>query len=170
MRTHDYHSNNDDGLNWATLRTFSKSRVLLDNEHVRQDGPLGLGQYGPGPSCPNPLYDALWLSVTKYFLVLFKYLYDNKAYWKVIRFIRCTEYNSMLSKQHGCIIIFLVDQSWWSSYMFEYYEVHFTFTPAPPQLHYGRYVIQHCRPQNRRQLWVLEIYGAKHGEGPSCPR
>ena len=30
--------------------------------------------------------------------------------------------------------------------MFKYYEVHFKFTPATPQLHYGRYVIQHCRP------------------------
>ena len=41
MLTHDYHSNNDDGLNSATLRTFSssKNRSLLDNEHVRQDGP-----------------------------------------------------------------------------------------------------------------------------------
>ena len=38
MLTHDYHSNNNDGLNWATLRTFSKNRRLLDNEHVRQDG------------------------------------------------------------------------------------------------------------------------------------
>ena len=73
MRTHDYHSNNDDGLNCATLRTFSENRVLLDNEHVRQDGPLGLGQDGPGPSCPNPLYDALLFSVTTFFLVLFKY-------------------------------------------------------------------------------------------------
>ena len=36
--------------------------------------------------------------------------------------------------------------------MFEYYEVRFKFTPAPLQLHYGRYVIQHYRPQNRRQL------------------
>ena len=27
--------------------------------------------------------------------------------------------------------------------MFEYYEVYFTFTPAPSQLHYGRYFIQH---------------------------
>ena len=26
---------------------------------MRQDGPLGLGQDGPGPSCPNPLYNAL---------------------------------------------------------------------------------------------------------------
>ena len=40
--------------------------------------------------------------------------------------------------QYGCIIIFLVDQSRWSSYMFEYYEVHFKFTPATPQLQYGR--------------------------------
>ena len=32
---------------------------LLDNEHVRQDGTLELGQDGPGPSCPNSLYDAL---------------------------------------------------------------------------------------------------------------
>ena len=79
MRTHDYHSNNDDGLNWATLCTFSKNRVLLDNEHVRQDFPLGLGQDGPGPSCPSPLYDALWFSVTTFFLVLFKYCYDNKV-------------------------------------------------------------------------------------------
>ena len=55
----------------------------------------------------------------------------------------------------------LVYQSWWSSYLFEYYEMRFTFTPAALQLHYGRYVIQHCRPHNRRQLWVLEIYGAK---------
>ena len=62
MLTHDYHSNNDDGLNWATLRTFSKNRPLLDN--VRQDGFLGLGQDGPGPSCPKPLYDALWFFVT----------------------------------------------------------------------------------------------------------
>ena len=49
MLTYDYHSNNDDGLNSATLRTFSQKRPLLDNEHVRQDGPLGLGQDGPGP-------------------------------------------------------------------------------------------------------------------------
>ena len=151
MPTHDYLSNNDDGFNWATLRTFSKNRLLLDNEHVRQDGPLGLGQDGPGPSCPNPLYDALWFSVTTFFRVLFKYWYDNKAHWKVIRFIRCTEYNSMLNKQYGCIIIFLVDQSRWSSYMFEYYEVHFKFTPATPQLHdYDRYVMQHCRPHKIR--------------------
>ncbi len=165
MRTYDYHSNNDDGLNWATLRTFSKNRVLLDNEHLRQDGPLGWGQDGPGPSCPNPRYDALWFSVTTFFLVLIKCWYDNKASWNVIR---CTEYNSMLRKQYGCIIILLVDQSWWSSDMFEYYDVHFKFTPVPLQLHYGRYVIQHCRPQNRRQLWVLQIYGAKNCEGPSC--
>ena len=59
MQTHDYHSNNDDGLNGATLRTFSKNRPLLDNEHVRQDGLLRLGQVGSGPSCPNPLYDTL---------------------------------------------------------------------------------------------------------------
>ena len=156
MLTHDYHSNNDYDFNWATLRTFSKNRPLLHNEHVRQDGPLGLGQGGPGPSCPISLYN-----------VLFKYWYDDKACWNVIR---CTEYNSMLSKQYGCIIIFLVDQSWRSSYMFEYYEVRFKFTPAPLQLHYGRYGVQHCRPHNRRQSWVLEIYGAKNGEGPSCPR
>ena len=37
MLTHDYHSNNDDGLNSATLRTFSKFRPVLDNEHVGQD-------------------------------------------------------------------------------------------------------------------------------------
>ena len=147
MQTHDYHSTNDDGLNWATLRTlfFFKNRP-------------------PGPSCPNPLYDALWFSVTTFFLVLFKYWYDNKACWN---FIPYTEYNSMLSKQYGCIIIWIVDHSWWSSDMFEYYEVHFEFTPIPLQLHYGRYVIQHCRLQNRRQLWVwvLEIYGAKKRRG-----
>ena len=38
---------------------------------------------------------------------------DNKESWNVIR---CIEYNSMLSKQHSYIIIFLVDQSWWLSY------------------------------------------------------
>ena len=57
MLIHDYHSNNDDGLNWTTLRNFPKNRPLLDNEHVRQDGPLRLGEDGPGrvwPSCPNP--------------------------------------------------------------------------------------------------------------------
>ena len=42
-----------------------KYRPLLDNEHVRQDGPLGLGQNGP-------IYYALL------FLVLFKYWYNNK--------------------------------------------------------------------------------------------
>ena len=73
MLTHDYHYNNDDGLNWATLPTLSKNRPLLDNEHVRQDGPLGLGQDGPGPSCPNPLYDALQFFMTQFVLVLFKY-------------------------------------------------------------------------------------------------
>ena len=60
MLTHDYNSNNDDGLNGATLRTFSKNRPLLDNEHVRQYG-------------PNPLHNALSLSATKLFPVLFKY-------------------------------------------------------------------------------------------------
>ena len=65
MITHDYHSNNHDGSNWAALRTFSKNRHILDNEHVRQDGPLRLGQDGPGPSCPNPLYDALWFLVQR---------------------------------------------------------------------------------------------------------
>ena len=39
----------------------------------------------------------------------------------------------MLMKQYGCIIILLVDQSWWSPDMFVYYEVHFKFTPAPLQ-------------------------------------
>ena len=33
---------------------------------------------------------------------------DNKESENVIR---CTEYNSMISKQHGYIITFLVDQS-----------------------------------------------------------
>ena len=113
MLTYAYHSNNDDVSNWVTLRTFSKKHPLLDNEHVRQDGDLGLGQDGLGPSYPNPLNNTFWLSMTKLFLVLFKYWYGDKACWNVIR---CTEYNSMLSKLYGCIIIFLVYQSWWSSY------------------------------------------------------
>ena len=39
MLTRDYHSNNDDGMNGATLSTLSKNRPLLGNEYVRQDGP-----------------------------------------------------------------------------------------------------------------------------------
>ena len=58
--------------------------------------------------------------------LFFSSIDGDKACWNVIR---CTEYNSMLSKQYGCIIIFLVDQSWWSSYMFEYYEVALSFPP-----------------------------------------
>ena len=34
MLTHDYHFNNDDSLNLAILRNFSKYHPLLDNEHV----------------------------------------------------------------------------------------------------------------------------------------
>ena len=51
--------------------------------------------------------------------------------------------------------------------MFEYYEVRFKFRPttAPLQLHYGIYVIQHCRPQDWRQLWFLEIYGGNNDDG-----
>ena len=46
MLIHTYHSNNDDSLTLATLGlgTFSKYRPLLDNDHVRQDALLGLGQ------------------------------------------------------------------------------------------------------------------------------
>ena len=54
--------------------------------------------------------------------------------------------------------------------MFEYYEVLFKFTPAPLQLHYGSYVIQHFRPQNRRQLWVLEMYVEKKRRGTVLPQ
>ena len=170
MLIHDYHSNNDDGLNWATLRTFSKNRPLLDNEHIyeaRRPPRVGARRSRKRERlAPTPYMmhcDFLWRNL----LLFFSSIDGDKACWKVIR---CTEYNSMLSKQYGCIIIFLVDPSWWSSYMFEYYEARFKFTTAPLQLHYGRYVIQHCRPQNRRQFWVLEIYVAKNDEGPYCPR
>ena len=72
---------------------------------MRQDGPLGLGQDGPGPSCPNPLYDAIVIFGDKVCSCSFQVL-------MVIKNVEmCTEYNSMLSKQYGCIIIFLVDQS-----------------------------------------------------------
>ena len=55
----------------------------------------------------------------------------------------------MLSQQYGYIIIFLLDHR------------------PSRHLHYGRYnyVGQHCRPQNSRQLWVVELSGAKNGEG-----
>ena len=99
--------------------------------------------------------------------LFFSSIDGDKACWNSIR---CTEYNSMLSKQYGSIIIFLVGPSWWSSYMFEYYEVRFKFTTFPLHLHCGSYVIQHCRPQNRWQLWVLEIYGAKKDEGAVLPQ
>ena len=86
MLTHDYHYNNDDGLNWATLRTFSKNRPILDNEHVRQDGPLGLGQDGPGPCCPTPYMmhcDFVWHSL----FLFFSSIDGDKACWNVIMMI-----------------------------------------------------------------------------------
>ena len=47
MLTHDYHFNDDDGIERNYVLTY-KNRLLLYNEHVRQDSPLGLGQDGPG--------------------------------------------------------------------------------------------------------------------------
>ena len=48
--------------------------------------------------------------MTRLFLVLFKYV--SVIIKKVeMLFVVDTEYNSMLSKQHGYIITFLVDQS-----------------------------------------------------------
>ena len=52
----------DENPRWfklSKITCFLKKSPLLDNEHVRQDGLLGLGQDGPGPSCPNHLHDAL---------------------------------------------------------------------------------------------------------------
>ncbi len=51
---------------------FNIYRLLLDNEHVRQDGPLGLGQDGPGPSCPRSCPSFSHPGVRRFFLVLFK--------------------------------------------------------------------------------------------------
>ena len=115
MLTHDYHSNNDDGLNRATLRTFSqKKRPILDNEHVRQDGPLGLGQDGPGPSCPSPIIMHCAFRWHRFFLffssvdMIIKHV---EMLYGVLHKIAC-----QACKQHGCIVIFLVDQSWlWSA-------------------------------------------------------
>ena len=92
MRTHDYHSNNDDGLNWATLRTFStKKRVLLDNEHVRQDGPLGLKQ-DPDRLAPTPYMmhcDFRWQSFFLFFSSIDMIIKHIERLYGVLNIIAC---------------------------------------------------------------------------------
>ena len=90
MLTHDYHD-----FNRTTIVSIGRHYVLfpftafLDNEYVGQDGllwlgedgRLGLGQDGLlGLVQDGPLYFALCLSVTMFFLVLFKYCCDNKEF------------------------------------------------------------------------------------------
>ncbi len=71
------------------------------------------GKYGPLWFGQDGAYYIMFI-VDKVVYSSFQVLYcDNKESWNVLR---CTEYFSMLSKQHGYIITFLVDQSWWLPY------------------------------------------------------
>ena len=56
--------------------------------------------------------------------------------------------------------------------MLDYYEVRFKFTSAPLQylFYYGRYVIHHCSPQHRWQLYESWKYMGKNWRGTALPQ
>ena len=73
MITYDYHSNNDDSSKRATLRNFPPKYRPHGNDHAG-------ARRSPRVGTRRGLCYALCLSLTKLFIVVFKYCYDNKKY------------------------------------------------------------------------------------------